>query len=54
MGIIAEEALRAARVLALNERIEPSRIGITGMSLGGLATWYAVACDPWIYAGVAV
>ena len=54
MGIIAEEALRAARVLALNERVEPSRIGLTGMSLGGLATWYAMACDPWIYAAVPI
>ena len=54
MGIIAEETLRAARILGSQESVDPERIGLTGMSLGGLATWYAMACDPWIRAGAPI
>ena len=54
MGIIAEETLLAARILASQEQVASDRIGLTGMSLGGLATWYAMACDPWISVGVPV
>ena len=32
----------------------PHRIGLTGMSLGGNATWYSMACDPSIAAGVPI
>ena len=46
MGILAEEALRAARVLAAQKEVEPSRIGLTGFSLGSYASWWAMACDP--------
>ncbi len=46
MGILAEEALRAARVLGAQEQVEPSRIGLTGFSLGSYASWWAMACDP--------
>ena len=30
------------------------RIGLTGWSLGGCATWYGAACEPWIAAAVPV
>ena len=54
MGLIAEETLRAARILASQEGVDSDRIGLTGMSLGGLATWYPMACDPWIKAGAPI
>ena len=54
MGILVEETLRAARILAANESVDPDRIGITGMSLGGNATWYAMAAAPWIRAGAPI
>ncbi len=46
MGILAEEALRAARVLGTQEQVDASRIGLTGFSLGSYASWWAMACDP--------
>ena len=54
MGILAEEALLGARVLRALEGVNPARIGLTGMSLGGNATWYAMALDPNIAAAVPV
>ena len=54
MGIVVEEVLAAARVLAATGTVDPGRIGLTGMSLGGVATWYSMACAPWIAAGVPV
>ena len=54
MGILVEETLRAARILAANDRVDSDRIGITGMSLGGNATWYAMAAAPWIRAGAPI
>lgn len=53
-GIVAEEALLAARALAALPEVDGARIGLTGMSLGGMATWTAMACDPIIRAGAAV
>lgn len=46
MGILAEEALRAARVLGAQEQVDPDRVGLTGFSLGSYASWWAMACDP--------
>lgn len=54
MGIVAEEALLAARVLAALDFVADERIGLTGMSLGGLAAWYAMACEPWIAAAASI
>lgn len=51
MGVIVEEVLQAALVLAANQRVDAECIGLTGFSLGGDATWYAMACAPWIRAG---
>ncbi|MCK4591245.1 MAG: hypothetical protein KAT86_05780, partial [Candidatus Latescibacteria bacterium] len=44
MGVIVDETLRAARIMAKCEAVDPQRIGLTGMSLGGNGTWYAMAC----------
>ena len=54
MGIVVEEVLSAARVLASCDGVDADRIGLTGMSLGGNATWYSMACDPSIAAGVPI
>ena len=54
MGIVAEEALLAARALAGLDFVDGERIGLTGMSLGGLASWYAMACEPWIAAAASI
>ena len=54
MGVLVEETLLAARALAATEGVDAGRVGLTGMSLGGNATWYAMACAPWISAGVPV
>ena len=54
MGIVVEEVLSAARVLASTDGVDPHRIGLTGMSLGGNATWYSMACDPSIAAGAPI
>jgi len=54
MGLGVEEALRGARILAATLSIDPGRIGLTGMSLGGNITWYATACAPWIRAAVPI
>ena len=54
MGVLVEEALRAARILGSIQGVDSGRIGLTGMSLGGNATWYAMACAPWIAAGVPI
>ncbi len=52
MGLLVEETLKAARILASTPDVDPNRIGLTGFSLGGNATWYAMACASWIAAGV--
>ena len=54
MGIVVEEVLSAARVLASCDGVDADRIGLTGMSLGGNATWYSMACDPSIAAGAPI
>ena len=54
MGVLVEETLSAARILASLEGVDSERIGLTGWSLGGSATWYGAACEPWIAAAVPV
>ena len=54
MGIVVEEVLSAARILASCDGVDADRTGLTGMSLGGNATWYSMACDPSIAAGVPI
>ena len=54
MGVIVDEALRAARILEAWEGVDAERIGLAGMSLGGNAAWYGMACAGWISCAVAV
>ena len=54
IGVIADEVLRAARVLGALERVDAGRIGLAGMSLGGWATWLGLALGDWIRTGAAV
>ncbi len=54
MGILIEEALKAARVLQSLPEVDGDRLGMTGMSLGGNATWYSMSCAPWLAAAVPV
>ena len=54
LGIVVEEALLAARVLAAQPFVDGARIGLTGMSLGGLASWCAMSCDPWVAAAASI
>ena len=54
MGVVVEEVLSAARILESTDGVDADRVGITGMSLGGNATWYSMACDPSIAAGAPI
>ena len=54
MGLITEEALKASRVLQGLPEVDGARVGVTGMSLGGAATFYAMAGGPWLAAAVPV
>ncbi len=54
MGLLVEEALRGVRVLGAQDRVGDNDVGLTGMSLGGNATWYAMACAPWLAAGAPI
>lgn len=48
MGVLVDETLRAGKILAASQPVDPGRIAITGMSLGGQAAWYGMACAPWV------
>lgn len=54
MGVQVDEALRATGILAGHPDVDDSRIGITGMSLGGNVAWYATACAPAIKAAAII
>ena len=54
IGVIADEVLRAARVLGAQEGVDANRIGLAGMSLGGWATWLGMALGDWIRTGASV
>jgi len=54
MGILADEAVRASLVLGALDGVDPVRVGLTGMSLGGLASWLAMSMAPWIKTSAAV
>jgi hypothetical protein len=53
-GVMVDEALRGARILAAGARVDPQRIGLTGMSLGGGVAWYGMACDAGIRTAVPI
>lgn len=54
MGMLADEAIRASLVLRAMDIVDRSKIGFTGMSLGGLASWMAMSLAPWIKTSAAV
>ena len=54
IGILADETVRASLVLGAMDGVDPARIGLTGMSLGGLASWLAMSMAPWIRTSAAV
>eukprot|EP00899_Mesostigma_viride_P028448 jgi/Mesvir1/8789/Mv02697-RA.1 len=45
---------RLVDYLSSRPDVDPKRIGVTGISLGGMHTWLAAAADPRIAAGVAL
>jgi dienelactone hydrolase len=54
LGILADETVRASLVLGSLDGVDPARVGLTGMSLGGLASWLAMSMAPWIRTSAAV
>ena len=54
VGLMADEGLRAARILQTVAGVDPQRLGITGFSLGGQMAWVGMACAPWIRAGASL
>lgn len=46
MGLLVYEVMRAVDYLQTRPDVDPTRIGITGFSLGGATSWYAAAADP--------
>ena len=45
-GVMVDEALRAARILAGDNAVDERRVGVAGFSLGGQMAWWAAALDP--------
>ena len=54
IGVLADEAMRASLVLGVMDGVDEARIGLMGMSLGGLASWMAMALGPWVKTVAAV
>ena len=53
-GLIAHEDLRAAEFLGAQPEVDPKRIGVMGLSVGGFRTWQLAALSDRIAAGVSV
>ena len=47
-AVHADEAARATRVLGALDGVDPDRIGLTGMSLGGWTSWLGMVAAPWV------
>lgn len=54
LGYLAEETIAAARILAALPMVDDRRIGVAGLSLGGIAAWHAMAVAPWLAAAVPI
>jgi dienelactone hydrolase len=50
VGVMVDEGLRAARLLAQTPGVDEQRLGTTGFSLGGQAAWYGLALDERLHA----
>jgi dienelactone hydrolase len=53
-GMILRDDLIALDYLAARPEVDPARIGVTGMSMGATRSWWLMALDDRIRAGVAV
>jgi dipeptidyl aminopeptidase/acylaminoacyl peptidase len=53
-GMILRDDLMAVDYLASRPEVDPQRIGVTGISMGATRTWWLMALDERLKAGVAV
>jgi dienelactone hydrolase len=53
-GMLLRDDLMALDYLASRPEVDPDRIGVTGMSMGATRTWWLMALDERIKAGVAI
>jgi dienelactone hydrolase len=53
-GMLLRDDLMALDYLASRPDVDPDRIGVTGMSMGATRTWWLMALDERIKAGVAI
>ncbi len=53
-GMIVRDDLLALDYLASRPEVDPQRLGVTGISMGATRTWWAMALDERLKAGVAV
>jgi len=53
-GMLLRDDLMALDFLASRPEVDPERIGVTGMSMGATRTWWLMALDERLKAGVAI
>lgn len=53
-GMLIRDDLMALDYLASRPEVDPKRIGVTGMSMGATRTWWLMALDERLKAGVAI
>jgi len=53
-GMLLRDDLMALDYLASRPEVDPGRIGVTGMSMGATRTWWLMALDERLRAGVAI
>jgi dienelactone hydrolase len=53
-GMLLRDDLMALDYLASRPEVDPDRIGVTGMSMGATRTWWLMALDERLRAGVAI
>jgi dienelactone hydrolase len=53
-GMLIRDDLMALDYLASRPEVDPSRIGVTGMSMGATRTWWLMALDERLRTGVAI
>jgi dienelactone hydrolase len=53
-GMLVRDDLMALDYLASRPEVDPHRIGVTGMSMGSTRTWWLMALDERLKAGVAI
>ena len=53
-GMLVRDDLMALDYLASRPEVDPARLGVTGMSMGATRTWWLMALDERLKAGVAI